>query len=209
MSHEEARQPIAMLRQEDLTKARETVDYAIGQMTESQKHITSHEISDELRDILKSCNMDPEEYKVNGDMRAVRLSDYVSKLNNLKGRLDLAAEAGGGGLGGNSGGEDGLLAEITEILSFWASYYTRYQNYMRTYSYYTINYWFCQWDQEKTAYVEEQLLDHLTSFKTEDSVWERGREAVERKMDLCLDGIEELGHEPEAYIGAMGAEVYE
>ena len=31
-------------------------------MTESQKHITSHEISDELRDILKSCNMDPEAY---------------------------------------------------------------------------------------------------------------------------------------------------
>ena len=50
------------LSQEDLTKARETVDYAIGQMTESQKHITSHEISDELRDILKSCNMDPEAY---------------------------------------------------------------------------------------------------------------------------------------------------
>ncbi len=62
MSYEEARQLMAMLSQEDLTKARETVDYAIGQMTESQKHITSHEISDELRDILKSCNMDPEAY---------------------------------------------------------------------------------------------------------------------------------------------------
>ncbi len=28
-------------------------------------------------------------------------------------------------------------------------------------------------------------------------------------MDLCMDGIEELGHELEAYIEAMRAEVYE
>ena len=41
MSYEEARQLMAMLSQEDLTKARETVDYAIGQMTESQKHIVN------------------------------------------------------------------------------------------------------------------------------------------------------------------------
>ena len=40
-------------------------------------------------------------------------------------------------------------------------------------------------------------------------MWEQDREAVERKMDLCLDGVEELGRELETYIGAMQAEVYE
>lgn len=49
----------------------------------------------------------------------------------------------------------------------------------------------------------------LQEIEKRDSVWEHSREAVERKMDLCMDGIEELGHELEAYIGAMGAEVYE
>lgn len=191
---------------EDLETAREAVEEAIGQMTEDLKGITSREISREMTEILKSCDMDPEEYKVNADMRAVRLSDYVSKLTNLKGRLDLAAAAAGSD---GRAGESGVQAELTRILNFWVSYYTRYQNYMRTYSYYTINYWFCSWDQEKTAYVEERLLNRLESFKTEESFWEQSRESVVRKMDLCMDGIEELGHELESYMGAAQAELHE
>lgn len=215
------------LSREDLDGAREAVDGAIGQMNEELKGITPYETRDEIEDILKKYEMDPEEYKVNADMRSVRLSDYVSKLDNLKKKLELAepegnqaaadsagpgggeAEEGEGAAAAGVAGNSGVQAELREILNFWVSYYTRYQGYMRTYSYYSINYWFCQWDQEKTAYVAEQLLDRLESFKTEDAVWEQDREAVERKMDLCLDGVEELGRELETYIGAMQAEVYE
>lgn len=199
------------MSQEDLDSARKALDGTVGQMNEELKGIISYEVNSEISDILKKYGMDPEEYIVNADMRSVRLSDYVSKLSSLKEKLDLAAsaESRGGAEGAGGTGNSAVQEELREMLGFWVSYYTRYQGYMRTYSYYSVNYWFCQWDQEKTAYVEGQLLDRLESFKTEEAVWEQDREAVERKMDLCLDGIEELGRELETYIGAMQAEVYE
>lgn len=208
---------------EDLERAREAVDDGIRQMTEALDDSKPYELSGELSDILKKYEMDPEGYKVNADMRSVRLSDYMSKLDNLKSKLDLVtlpesqgtskaatapADSRGTSRAAAAPADSPVQTELREMLRFWVSYYTRYQLYMRTYAYYSINYWFCQWDQEKTAYVEEQILSRLGSFNTADAVWEQDRAAVERKMRSCMDGLDELEDELEAYIGAMQAEVY-
>lgn len=171
------------------------IDDTIGQMKADLDGIVSYQVEDELAEALKRYQIDPEEYVVNANMRAVRLADAISGLEALKNELDLADLLGSDLAMGN--------------LEFWTSYYTRYQEYLKNYSYYTINYWFAQWDGNAAAYAKEQLTDRLVSFRTEASVWEDSKDAVERKMDLCLDGIETLGHELETYIGTVQEEIYE
>lgn len=181
--------------QPDFDAAMAVLDGTTEQLTAELEGIVPYELEDSLTELLEQYDVDPEEYQVNADMRAVLLSDYISGLEDLKNELDLADLIGS---------DWGM-----ESLEFWADYYTRYQENLRNYGYYTVNYWFAQRSEEETGYVKEQLLDKLVSLKTETSIWENDRDAVERKLNLCLDGIEALGHEMEAHIGEVQEEVYE
>lgn len=170
-----------------MTVLRDTKAYLAQELEEA----VVYQADDEMADLLKRQEIDPEEYTVNANMRAMRLSDYISGLEDLQNELDMAD-----------------LLDNDEALKFWTDYYVRTQNSLRNYAYYTINYWFAGYEEEKLFYVQEKLLDRLESLRTESSIWEDSQDAAERKLNLCLDELETLGQEMEAYIGTVQEEVY-
>ena len=75
--------------------------------------------------------------------------------------------------------------------------------------YYSINYWFAGWEGDQKAYVEEKVIKNLKSYGAENPVWEDSREAVEQKMNLYLDQMEELQYRLEEHIGRSQEELYQ
>jgi len=87
--------------------------------------------------------------------------------------------------------------------------YEAYQKEIRAYQYTGVNYWFASWGQEEAAYVKEQVLDQFTSFAAENYQWETSREAVEDKMNICLDHVEELLDDMVKFLGESTEQLYD
>ena len=80
---------------------------------------------------------------------------------------------------------------------------------LKGFYYYSINYWFAGWEGNQKAYVEEKVIKNLKSYGAENPVWEDSREAVEQKMNLYLDQMEELQYRLEEHIGRSQEELYQ
>ena len=53
------------------------------------------------------------------------------------------------------------------------------------------------------------MIRNLKSFAAENPIWEDSRDAVEQKMNLYLDQLEELQYRLEEHIGASREELYQ
>jgi len=57
--------------------------------------------------------------------------------------------------------------------------------------------------------VEEKVIKNLKSYEAENPVWEDSRDAVEQKMNLYLDQMEELQYRLEEHIGRSQEDLYQ
>ena len=128
-------------------------------------------------------------------MLAVYLSDYIESLKALRYYLEPESKA-----------ERDLLRDDLEFLY---GFQRDSQTSEKGFYYYSINYWFAGWDGDQKAYVEEKVIKNLKSYEAENPVWEDSRDAVEQKMNLYLDQMEELQYRLEEHIGRSQEDLYQ
>lgn len=180
---------------DSLENARSAVSDTIGRMEEDAGQPFSYELSEELAAILAECGVDQEEYTINANMRAAYLSDYIESLKTLRYYLEPESKE-----------ERDLLRDDLEFLY---GVQRDSQTCEKGFYYYSINYWFAGWDGDQKAYVEEKVIKNLKSYRAENPVWEDSRDAVEQKMNLYLDQMEELQYRLEEHIGRSQEELYQ
>ncbi|MBS5606491.1 MAG: hypothetical protein KHX84_19280 [Enterocloster asparagiformis] len=180
---------------DSLEKARSAVSDTIGRMEEDAGQTVSYELSEELAAILAGYGVDQEEYAINANMRSAYLSDYIENLKTLQYYLELESQE-----------ERDLLRDDLEFLY---GFQRDSQTCEKGFYYYSINYWFAGWEGDQKAYVEEKVIKNLKSYGAENPVWEDSREAVEQKMNLYLDQMEELQYRLEEHIGRSQEELYQ
>lgn len=178
---------------ESLKTAQDAVKDTIAQMEADAQTIVPCELDEDFSQLLREYGIDPEEYKINADMRSGYLAGFLNSLDYLDYYLDQEA-----------------VTDITrEDLEFTYDYDLREQKLLRAYCFSSVNYWFAEWEPEAVDYVKEQVADRLVSFKTEDSVWEDSRSAVERRGNLYLDEIEKMLDEWTEFIGERQELLYQ
>lgn len=180
---------------DSLENARSAVSDTIGRMEEDAGQPVSYELSEELAAILAEYGVDQEEYTINANMRAAYLSDYIESLKTLRYYLEPESKE-----------ERDLLRDDLEFLY---GVQRDSQTCEKGFYYYSINYWFAGWDGDQKAYVEEKVIKNLKSYRAENPVWEDSRDAVEQKMNLYLDQMEELQYRLEEHIGRSQEELYQ
>lgn len=180
---------------DSLENARSAVSDTIGRMEEDAGQPVSYELSEELAAILAECGVDQEEYTINANMRAAYLSEYIESLKTLRYYLEPESKE-----------ERDLLRDDLEFLY---GVQRDSQTCEKGFYYYSINYWFAGWDGDQKAYVEEKVIKNLKSYRAENPVWEDSRDAVEQKMNLYLDQMEELQYRLEEHIGRSQEELYQ
>lgn len=179
--------------QETLEKARTAVRGTIEQMEEDSGSMTEYEMDEEFKELLIKYGLDPEEYKINADMRSGYLAGYISSLQYLEYYLE---NEGPGGV-------------TRESLEFTYQYDVEEQEYMGGFYYTGVNYWFAEWGEEETAYVMQQVVDQLQYLTAEDPVWENSRDAVERRLNVYLDTIEKHMDQWLKFIGENQEDLYQ
>ena len=177
-----------------LQNARSIVEKTLNNMEAEAADTPSYELSSDLGALLNEYGLDEEEYVINANMRVSYLSEYIDSLKTLQYYLDLELQ------------EDRDL--LRDDLEFLYQFQTACQTCERGYYYYSINYWFAGWEGSQKEYVEEKVIRHLKSYAAENAVWEDNREAVEQKMSLYLDQIQELGNRMQEHIGRSREELY-
>lgn len=180
---------------DSLENARSAVSDTIGRMEEDAGQPVSYELSEELAATLAEYGVDQEEYTINANMRAAYLSDYIESLKTLRYYLEPESKE-----------ERDLLRDDLEFLY---GVQRDSQTCEKGFYYYSINYWFAGWDGDQKAYVEEKVIKNLKSYRAENPVWEDSRDAVEQKMNLYLDQMEELQYRLEEHIGRSQEELYQ
>lgn len=180
---------------DSLKAARTEVAETLDRMKTAAAETPPYELSGDLADILTEYGVDQEEYAINGNMRASYLSDYIESLKNVQYYLELEPQSS----------RDLLRDELEFLCQFQLDSHECEKGFY----YYSINYWFAGWDGDQRAYVEEKVIRNLKSFAAENPIWEDSRDAVEQKMNLYLDQLEELQYRLEEHIGASREELYQ
>ena len=75
------------------------------------------------------------------------------------------------------------------------------QQYTRQYGWYMlVNNWFAEWEGEDLDYVQEQILDRLTSLNRDGMEWDTSRDSIEYRVNAILDDLEEINIEWETRV---------
>lgn len=168
---------------------------SIKQMEADSGESVPYEMNEDFSELLVKYGIDPEEYRINANIRSAYLAGYLESLKLLEFYL-----------------ENEQFGELQITRDGLTSTYLRAeeeQRCERAFNYYGINYWFAEWDKKGTAYAQEKIVDHLESFVTEECVWETSRPAVERKLDLYLDQIAAIADEITEFHGESQERLYE
>lgn len=179
--------------EETLKTARSFVQETVSQMEETSSEITSYEITEDFSDLLKEHGIEPEEYMMNADARPEELADYISTLQTLEEYL------------GYEETDDLTRSDLSEQYEMAV----RVQEIMKNYNYCGINYWFAGWEEEAVSYVKQQVQDKLASFYAGQEAWQDDRDAVEQRMMIYLNELEELLEEWADRIGERQDEQYQ
>ena len=165
----------------------------IGQMEEECDNLATWTAPEDLEKRLANQGISVVEYESNANGRYTGLKDYIQDLSFLDFYLEVSDM--------DQTAMDNLTAAVNR--------YEAYQKEIRAYQYTGVNYWFASWGQEEAAYVKEQVLDQFTSFAAENYQWETSREAVEDKMNICLDHVEELLDDMVKFLGESTEQLYD
>ena len=133
-------------------------------------------LDDKLSDLLEEYDILPEEFEAFGRSQEDELIDTISDAEELFEYLIYSEKSD----------------EMYEDLEKAYKSYKEIQDYMRGVNYYAnFNYWFAEWDEEMTAYIQEQVTPELKSCVSKDFVWENDRDVVERKAMRYMDDLED------------------
>ncbi len=179
------------LEQKDaISNLREKIDT----LYERMDGVQTYSVDSEFSETLEEYGILPEEFELLGNSRKTWIQDSVSMLEFLQEYL--------------------VNAEVTTDdyaeLQFFHELYVKIEECERAYFYYAcINYWFAEWDEEQTAYVQAQVIDKLQAYYSEEYTWETSRAMTEEKTMLYLDEMEEYMNLMAERIGVLNTEMME
>ena len=137
--------------------------------------------------LLEKYEIDAEEYETFGNSIEDEYICIICNLAELADDLYYAKESGPG--------YENLVSDQEK--------YKELQELRKGYHYYkNFNYWFADWNEEMTDYVQTQISPELKSFVSKDFVWEKDKDTAERKamsyMDNYEAGIQQLSENKKA-----------
>ena len=174
---------------EDLQEAMEALEDTYDELLKLEEQAEQYadaELTEEYLTILEEEDISAQDYLTFMTIPATNLENYSFEIYYLY--SDLA---------------DLYYGVETQEESFVFNYETQVlnQQYERQYGWYAyVNYWFAEWEDEDLDYVQEQILDHLTSLNTEGLEWDSSRDSIETRINAIIDNIETLTVELEAYV---------
>lgn len=176
-------------------ETRALVRDSIADFQSAAQEAAPYAMEEEFARLLIEWGIDPEEYQMNADARESYLGRYIARLQTMDAFLEMETWY-----------ED---AGVNPDFAYLYQYNLLEQESIRGYEYYSANYWFADWEEEAAAYAKEQIADQLQSFVTKDSLWESSRQAVEQKMTVYLEQLEDQTEEMAAYIGQAQEKLYQ
>lgn len=169
----------------DLAEAVNALSEALTWAQESYDNLEEYEISEELAEQLAEVGFSEDEYLLYSDELANNLLNYLNDLSVLGEYQVMCYDSG----------------ELMDDFLFMYDTLVAEQDYMRQYSYWVINYWFAEWDEELVEYVQETILANLQSFYSDVSEWDADQDSVETRINAILDSYSELQEEMSDHIG--------
>lgn len=169
----------------DLAEAANALSEALTWAQESYDTLEEYEIGEELAEQLAEVGFSEDEYLLYSDELANNLSNYLNDLYVLSEYLVMCYNSG----------------ELLDDFLFMYDSLVAEQDYMRQYSYWVVNYWFAEWDEELVEYVQETILANLQSFYSDVSEWDADQDSVETRINAILDSYSELQEEMSDHIG--------
>ncbi len=180
--------------EESLLKAKACMEETIGQfearIEECQN--SAYEMEPSFRELLMDYGINPEEYQMHADLRASYLVGYQDSTSLLLSILER----------GESGAQIEALFEQLYLQD------AAVQEYMRKSHFYEINYFFCEWEEEAVESLEQEVLSKLQSFTAQGQPWETKKEAVEQKMTVYLEELEDVVEQLSGKIGEEQEKLY-
>lgn len=168
-------------------------DYLDGRLSEAEVHsillekeeeiqamqedFTGYQIPDQIKGVLKNCQIDAVEYQDCADERVQFAAEYVQNLDFLDQYCQIYGE---------QEKEEVRVAYERELKILEAE---------KGYHYYHINYFCAPWDEQAVSYVQENLIDKLTVNKSEYFAWESDRDKIEKIVMSYLDKVEKCLYE--------------
>ena len=118
----------------------------------------------------------PEEFEAFGRSQEDEFTDAISDMEELSEYLEYAEDS---------------MDDYDRLVEAYGQY-KDIQDYMKGVNYYAnFNYWFAEWDEEMTEYVQKEVTSEIKSCISEDFVWENDRDVVERKAMRYMDDLED------------------
>lgn len=156
-------------------------------MEEKEKNHYYCKLDEEQIVLLEKYEIDAEEYETFGNSIEDEYICIICNLAELADDLYYAKESG---------------PEYENLVSDQEKY-KELQELRKGYHYYkNFNYWFADWNEEMTDYVQTQISPELKSFVSKDFVWEKDKDTAERKamsyMDNYEAGIQQLSENKKA-----------
>ena len=160
----------------DHSDTTETVKNIIDTLKEQKDNLEVYTLDDEMSDLLEEYGILPEEFEAFGRSQEDEFTDTISDMEELLEYLSYAEDS--------ENDYDRLVNAYKE--------YKDIQESMKGVNYYAnYNYWFAEWNEEETAYVQENVTPEIKSCISKDFVWENERDVVERKAMRYMDDLED------------------
>lgn len=158
----------------NLKDAENAVEACLEQFSQISSTYESPATDAAFDNILKAYGIEPEEFRIEADMRVSSALQYMDSLNMLAVYLDYENR--------NTLGRDAFVFLYEQTV--------RIQEYSRRFSYYGINYYFAGLEGTALDYAREQVITQLRSFYFEDLAWETDRDVIEAKGLAYLNQME-------------------
>lgn len=178
---------------ETLLEAWDILETSKETLLKRKENFVPYETDKEGMNKFKKCGISFEEFSMLDTTHVSTLSDYIFNIENLQ--IYIGYELT----------EDPMREDLKECYEFVMEYNENNKGYMGC----GINYWFAGVDEQEKAYLDEYILNHIQSFKVKDIVWEDTREAVERRLTIYLDELEDLLLESAIDVGQEESELRE
>ena len=160
----------------DYSDTTKTVENIIGSLKEEKDNLEDYTLDDEMSDLLEEYGILPEEFEAFGRSQEDEFTDAISDMEELSEYLEYAEDS---------------MDDYDRLVEAYGQY-KDIQDYMKGVNYYAnFNYWFAEWDEEMTEYVQKEVTPEIKSCISEDFVWENDRDVVERKAMRYMDDLED------------------
>ena len=162
----------------NLSEAEEKVNGTISALKREEEEIRWNyycKLDEEQTRLLEKYQIDAEEFETFGNNREDEYVCIISNLAELSDDLYYSEKS--------DSEYEKLVSDLNE--------YKKAQDFRKGYNYYrNFNYWFANWNEEMTNYVQDQIIPELKSYISDDFAWENDKSAAECKATNYMDNYE-------------------